>query len=1225
MDSPHLALLLISADTQLADEWAALLCLPVPTIDVVFVVETAVSLPQAIEKLTTPPDVVLLYSNDELQITAVADQFPHAPIVLITDNDDNQTASMAQTSVVADVLPRAQLTAPLLVRVLNYVVQMRHYATIQDKAHEHRQISEALLQASVDMNAILDYDELLDGILKYVADFFPYDMATIMLVEANFVRIERLRTADVDDSVQWLMEKASNMVFPLEVTRNLREVVENGRYLVIPNIDKYPDWFHIRADFHIRSWIGVPLIVEEQIMGILTLDSLQPDVYQDDDGQMLEAFAAQAALALHNAHIHQKRQREVSELSALHAIAQTSTEASTMDELLTRCTQIVAEKLYPDSFGFILVNDDGVTMSAHHAVHNRLPVLHPEKLPIGTGIVGQVIQTGQMRHVSDIRTDEKYADIVVHTHSELCVPLRVRGQIIGAINAESILFDAFTEADERFLVTLSQQLATGIERIQLLEAERRNREEAEKLRDAAAFLTTSLDLEQVFNNILSGLEEVVPHDSASVMLLHGEELVVVSVQGFEEPSKLVGLSFQASELFDEVRQTKRPLYLANAQQDPRFTDLNTNTHIRSWICLPLIVREQVLGVLNIDNEKIGVYGAVEAQLAQSFANQAAIAIDNARLYAAEQQARERAEIMREASSMMVQTLDIDTILDTLLDYLHKLVPFDSASVLFVKGDFAQIHLAKSVEKWTDVEALKQLRINVKTNGIFQEIVRTQSGLLISDVHNDSRWEAFDLSHYVRSWIGVPIIAGGQLLGCFSIDKAEPGYFNERHLDLIEGFTSQAAILLQNAQLFQETQQRAMELEQITTLSAALRETVELDRLLEIILKNVLQLVNGTLGGIYLIDSESGDLILRAIRPHMPHMLGLRQTIKQGIVGFVARTGRVYVSPDFQKDPLLDILPNEDVLLGKIRSGINLPLRVQERVVGVFNVGLDKLHDFSDTEVKLLTAVAEIAGTAIDRAIVLDTLEQRVVARTWELAKVNERLTELDRLKTKFVSDVSHELRTPITNLSLYLDLMKRGKPERREQYAAVLRQQVDRLAIMLEDILNISRLDMGKTKLHIVALDVNKIVQQVVEKCAAQMDDNTHLLIEFYPDMPLILGDAIQVAQVLKNLLNNAISYTPNGSIHIKTCWDAVQNRACVVIKDTGIGIPARELDHVFDRFYRGSNVSQSTMPGTGLGLSLVKELVDLHRGEIEIESEIDTGTTIIIHLPIAPRLSAVA
>jgi signal transduction histidine kinase len=288
------------------------------------------------------------------------------------------------------------------------------------------------------------------------------------------------------------------------------------------------------------------------------------------------------------------------------------------------------------------------------------------------------------------------------------------------------------------------------------------------------------------------------------------------------------------------------------------------------------------------------------------------------------------------------------------------------------------------------------------------------------------------------------------------------------------------------------------------------------------------------------------------------------------------------------------------------------------------VALDRPHDFTDTEVKLLTAVAELAGTAIDRAIVLDTLEQRIVARTRQLAKANERLTELDRLKTKFVSDISHELRTPITNLSLYLDLLAKGKPERREQYTAVLRQQVDRLTLMIEDILNISRLDMGRIKLNVIPLDVNQLIQDVVETFADGMDGSVSLVTELHPDVPVILGDQKQITLVLTNLLNNAIDYTQTGSIHVTTVWDDVQNRVCIEVKDTGLGIPPREIDHVFERFYRASNVSQSTMPGTGLGLSLVKELINLHHGEIEIASELNVGTTVSIYLPLAPRLSAV-
>jgi len=1224
MDSPPLLSLLISDNNHFVSDVAEMLQAVVPAVDTTFMLVTAVSLAKAAEKETAPPDVVLLDTNDHAIVTDVASQFPHIPLILITDADDSQISFMMQHLVLDDILLRDQITATFLQRVLTYSVQMRQHLYIRNKAREHRQISEALLQVGVDMNAILDYELLLDTILEYLADFFSYDMATIMLIDGESVRIERIRIADGEESLHWSMQKASHVVFPLKGTRNLREIIENGRYFVIPNVDNYPDWNHVSDEIYIRSWVGVPLIVQEEIIGILTMDSFQPNTYQDEDGKMLEAFTIQAALALRNANIHRRRQREIAELSALHAIAQVSTEAIIVDDLLTRCTQIVAGKLYPDSFGFILVNEDGLTMSAHHAVHNRLPVLHPDRLPIGTGVVGQVIQTGEMRRVSDVRTDVNYEDIVAHTHSELCVPLTVSGKIIGAINAESILFEAFDEADERFMVALSQQLATGIERIQLLAAEQKSREETNKLRNAAASLTRSLDLEQVFKSILRGLDEVVPHDSASVMLLHEEELVIAAARGFGESRTLVGQSFQASDLlFAEVRRTKRPLYLANAQQDPRFISLDTNNQIHSWICLPLIVREQVLGALTIDNEKIDVYGPIEAQLAQSFANQAAIAIDNARLYAAEQMARERAEIMREASSMMVQTLNIDTILDILLDYLHKLVPFDSASVLFVEGDYAQIHLAKGIEDWTNVEAVKQIRINVNTNGTFQEIMHTRKGLLISDVNNDSRWETFEMSRYVRSWIGVPIIAGGQFLGCFSIDKAIPGFFKEMHLNLIEGFTSQAALLVQNAQLFQETRKRAVELEQITALSAVLRETVELDLVLEVVLRNVMQLANGTLSGIYLTDSESGDLILRAMMPLQPDLIGVRQPVDKGIAGFVAQTGRIYIAPDVRKDPLIiATAPEEAFLLNLLHTSINLPLWVQERVVGILYVGLDHEYAFSDTDVQLLTAVADIAGTAIDRAIVLNTLEQRIVLRTRELARANERLTDLDRLKTKFVSDVSHELRTPITNLSLYLDLLTRGKPERREQYTAVLRQQVDRLTTIIEDILNISRLDMGKIKLNILPLDVNKVVQQLVRQFEDKISEDVTLLTELHDDMPFILGDETQIFHILTNILDNAMGYTQNGSIRIATSWDGVQKRVCVEMKDTGMGIPPREIDHVFERFYRASNVSQSTMFGTGLGLSLVKELVDLHHGEIEIVSDINTGTIVTLYLPISPHLS---
>ena len=342
---------------------------------------------------------------------------------------------MTDTGHESGSLPRDQLTVPLLSRLLVSIHQTHSHTLLQNKAREQRQISEALLQTSIQLNAILDYELLLDSILERAAEFLPYDLATIMLIQGEEVHIERVRAVNGADAIEWAIARAAHAVFTFQETRNLREMRDNGRYMVLPNVDDYPDWVHLRT--RIASWIGAPLIVQGDIIGFLTLDKADPDFYQEEQGPILETFAQQAALALRNALIYQGRQREIAELLR-PAITQASTEAVTVDELLTRCTQIVAEKLYPDSFGFILVNNDG-TMSVHHAVHNRLPVIHPDKLPLGAGVVGQVIQTGKLRRVSDVRSDQEYKEIVAHTHSELCVPLQVGDQIIGAINAEKQL------------------------------------------------------------------------------------------------------------------------------------------------------------------------------------------------------------------------------------------------------------------------------------------------------------------------------------------------------------------------------------------------------------------------------------------------------------------------------------------------------------------------------------------------------------------------------------------------------------------------------------------------------------------------------------------------------------------------------------------------------------------------------------------------------------------
>ena len=243
------------------------------------------------------------------------------------------------------------------------------------------------------------------------------------------------------------------------------------------------------------------------------------------------------------------------------------------------------------------------------------------------------------------------------------------------------------------------------------------------------------------------------------------------------------------------------------------------------------------------------------------------------------------------------------------------------------------------------------------------------------------------------------------------------------------------------------------------------------------------------------------------------------------------------------------------------------------------------------------------------------LEQRITARTAELKDAYERLKGLDRLKTKFVSDVSHELRTPVTNLGLYLSLLERGREEKRAEYLEVLREQTDRLGQLIEDILGWSRLDQEKERFAPGTVDLNALVRPLFDAHRTRLAGGpVTLTLDVESEECLAKGDRIQLAQVASNLMANALNYTKEGTVRLST--RSAGGWACLEIEDTGLGIDPEDLPHVFERFYRGSRAVQENIPGTGLGLAIVREIVELHGGHIDLESETGRGTSVRVWLP---------
>jgi PAS domain S-box-containing protein len=234
-----------------------------------------------------------------------------------------------------------------------------------------------------------------------------------------------------------------------------------------------------------------------------------------------------------------------------------------------------------------------------------------------------------------------------------------------------------------------------------------------------------------------------------------------------------------------------------------------------------------------------------------------------------------------------------------------------------------------------------------------------------------------------------------------------------------------------------------------------------------------------------------------------------------------------------------------------------------------------------------------------------------------------RETEIDRMKSDFVANVSHELRTPMTSIKGYADLLLMGGAgqvsEQQRGFLTIVKSNADRLSALVNDLLDISRIDKGTVKLSMQPLDISDVIETGLTHMNERIaNDHKDMAVgsDIAPNMPLINADFDKLVQVLNNLLDNAFNYTyPGGSVTIGARHEG--DAVVLSVKDTGVGIPPENRERVFERFFRDeSNELVMATSGTGLGLAIVRDYVKMHRGDIWFESEVDKGTTFYVRLP---------
>lgn len=432
--------------------------------------------------------------------------------------------------------------------------------------------------------------------------------------------------------------KVLELRLPLDTGQRISELItHSGEVTEVLELDE--NAMPIINEQTEHFWLTAPMRVGDRTLGVLDVKSQEPNQFTLNDQQLLQTLADQTAVAVENARLHRETQQRIDELTTLSMISQAITSTLNLESTLTIITDHAIRLLNATAASVVLHDKIRSDLWFNAASGGVSDFLRGVRLATGQGIVGWVIAHGEPALVPDVSKDPRFFGKIdqqtgFSTRSVICVPLQTEKQTTGAIEVMNKKSGSFTQEDLRLLTWLATPATIAIENARLFEAESAAREQAEILREATTTLTSTLNLDRVLNSILDYLERVVPCDNAYVFLQNREWLHVVAAKGAAlTQERPVGNRYQAdTPVYQEIRNTGRPVILADAQDDPRFNMWTGNDDVRGWMGVPLIASNKVIGCLTLDSQQVAAYGQDEARLAQAFANQATVAIQNARLF-----------------------------------------------------------------------------------------------------------------------------------------------------------------------------------------------------------------------------------------------------------------------------------------------------------------------------------------------------------------------------------------------------------------------------------------------------------------------------------------------------------------------------------------------------------------------------------------------------------------
>ena len=1162
---------------------------------------------------------------------------------------------------------------------------LQNFASQAVIAIENTRLLKELRQRTADLTESLEQQTATSEVLRVISSS-PGELEPVFgtmlanatrLCEAPFgglflrdASILRLVASHVPPSAPAaIFQPGSELVLSDNPTHPLARMVNSKEVAQIP--DMRTDQSYIERNARIvrfvesvgaRTVLCVPMLKDNEYVGAFIVFRREVRPFTDKQVELVQNFAAQAVIAIENARLLNELRQRTDDLT--ESLEQQTATAKVL-EVISRSAfdlQAVFETVVESSArlcgadrAFIFRFDGELLRAA--AAYNATPefmdwvMQHPIR-PGRHSASARAALERRMIHIVDALADPEYSYGVGEKGVEafrtlLGVPILKGDELLGTMVIYHLEVRPFTDKQVALVKTFADQAAIAIENVRLFEAEQqRTRELTESLEQQTAtakvlevISRSAFDLQAVFETVAESSVRLCGADRAFIMRYDGELLRVAATYNatpefrewvMQHPIRPGRHSASARAALE-----RRTIHIPDVLADPEYSYAVGSPGVepfRTLLGVPILKGDNLLGVMIIYHLEVRPFTDKQIALVETFADQAAIAIENVRLLEAEQlRTRELTESLEQqtATSEVLQVIssspgDLGPVFATMLEKAIRICDAKFGNIYRWDGDALYL-----VAKHNIPSAFAEARspeYRPHPAGPIGRMLATNSVVHVADLAAEEAYieqrdpvvvAGVQLGG-VRTLIVVPMLKENELIGAFAMARQDVRPFTDKQIELVTNFAAQAVIAIENARLLTELHQRTDELSRsvgelraLGEVSQAVNSTLDLETVLATIVAKAVQLSGTEAGAIYVFDDVEREFHLRATYAMDQ---GLIDALRQRHIGLDEPNVALALArrEPIQVADLHDAAPspvNEVILRAGFRALLVAPLLRGEDIVGMLVVRRRTPGAFPQNTVDLMKTFAAQSVLAIQNARLFHEIEEK-----------GHQLEVASRHKSQFLANMSHELRTPLNAIlgytELILDNIYGEAPEKMRGVLERVQTNGKHLLGLINDVLDLSKIEAGQLTLSLSDYSLAELVQGVyvaVEPLASQK--SLALTTKVAKGLPVGHGDERRLAQVLLNLVGNAIKFTETGEVAIEASHS--DGTFCVAVRDSGPGIAAADQAKIFEEFQQVDNTPTRQKGGTGLGLAISKRIVEMHGGRILVDSELGKGSTFTIRLPV--------